>query len=74
MLKFPINLLQPFVLEGSLMSKLVQLSFCCFFLGMVVGCGPSTPKPPSQEELDRNAAAMEADLKTMMQQVPAKPK
>ena len=56
------------------MLKLVQLSLFSFGLCLAIGCGSGTPTPPSQEEIDRNAAAMESDLKNMMNQVPQKPK
>lgn len=54
-----------------------MLKFClyglvCFGL-FVTGCGTGVTPPPSKEEADKLNAAMDTDMKTMMQQIPQSP-
>jgi Tfp pilus assembly protein PilF len=55
------------------MLNFAQLSLLCLCFSLTLGCS-GTPSAPAQEETDKSKAAMEADMKTMMQQVPRKPK
>lgn len=52
----------------------VRLSLLCLCCSLALGCGGGAAAPATQEEVEKNNAAMEADMKTMMQQVPQKPK
>jgi hypothetical protein len=56
------------------MNIFVRLGMLCLICSLTLGCGGGAVAPPSQEEIDKNNAAMENDMKTMMQQVPRVPK
>jgi len=52
----------------------VRLSLLCMLCALALGCGGGASAPPTQDEVEKNNAAMDTDMKTMMQQVPQKPK
>ncbi len=56
------------------MFTLVRLSLLCLFCSLALGCGGGGSAPPTQDEVEKNNAAMDADMKTMMKQVPQRPK
>jgi len=51
--------------------KLFQLFLLCVSFA-AIGCN-SAPPPPSEEKVSELNAKMDADMKTMMKQVPKKP-
>ncbi len=56
------------------MKLYARIGLICLCSSLVLGCGGGAAAPPTQDEVERNNAAMEADMKSMMQQVPKKPK
>lgn len=55
------------------MLKLCKLGLVCSLVGLVLGCGPSEPSQPSEEKINELNAQMEADMNSMMKQVPKTP-
>lgn len=55
------------------MQKFCQMGLVCFGLFLVTGCGPSKPTPPSEEKIKELNAKMDADMKSMMGNIPKKP-